>query len=72
MKKQIKTGAVLCASAASLVLQLLPAAAIAQEEAKGVFEEVLVTARKRTETAQRVPIPITALSQRATSNQKYD
>ena len=63
MKKQIKTGAVLCASAASLVLQLLPAAAIAQEEAKGVFEEVLVTARKRTETAQRVPIPITALSQ---------
>lgn len=64
MKKQIKTGAVLCASAASLVLQLLPAAAIAQEEAKGVFEEVLVTARKRTETAQRVPIPITALSQK--------
>ena len=63
MKKQIKTGAVLCASAASLVLQLLPAAAIAQEEAKGVFEEVLVTARKRTETAQRVPIPITARSQ---------
>lgn len=63
MIKLIKTGAVLCASAASLVLQLLPAAAIAQEEAKGVFEEVLVTARKRTETAQRVPIPITALSQ---------
>jgi iron complex outermembrane receptor protein len=62
-KLKIKMGTVFSASAASLVLQLLPAAAIAQEEAKGVFEEVLVTARKRSESAQSVPIPITALSQ---------
>lgn len=62
-KLKIKMGTAFSASAASLVLQLLPAAAIAQEEAKGVFEEVLVTARKRSESAQSVPIPITALSQ---------
>jgi hypothetical protein len=64
-KLKIKMGTVFSASAASLVLQLLPAAAIAQEEAKGVFEEVLVTARKRSESYY-------CTIARATSNQKYD
>lgn len=36
--------------------------ALAADGAKGVFEEVVVTARKREEAAQSVPIPITALS----------
>ena len=31
--------------------------------ATGVFEEIVVTARKREETAQSVPIPITAVSE---------
>ena len=36
----------------------------AEEEASGgVLEEVVVTARKREETAQSVPIPISALSE---------
>ena len=32
-----------------------------EEEASSIFDEVVVTARKREEAAQSVPIPITAL-----------
>lgn len=39
-----------------------PAPAVAQESSGVTIEEVLVTARKRTESAQNVPIAITALS----------
>ena len=44
---------------------VFPIAPVAAEEsgATGVFEEVVVTARKREESAQSVPIPITALSE---------
>ena len=38
------------------------AQAVGEEGANPVIEEVLVTARRREESAQRVPIPITALS----------
>ena len=46
-------------------LLLIPYAVLAaDEEAKGgVMEEVVVTARKREEAAQSVPIPISALSE---------
>lgn len=51
---------------AALCLLSPMGAPVAQEsEATGIFEEIVVTARKREETAQSVPIPITALSEEA-------
>ena len=46
-----------------LILSLLsfPALNIAADEEASIFDEVVVTARQREETAQSVPIPITAL-----------
>ena len=51
-------------AAAGLVLPVTVAQAeeADEEEATGGIEEVVVTARRREETAQRVPIPISALS----------
>lgn len=48
----------------ALMLILSPVGALWAEESEAtlVFEEIVVTARKREETAQSVPIPITALS----------
>ncbi len=54
----------------TLALPLIAASAVAQEagegegaeSASGVIEELLVTARRREENAQDVPIPITAVS----------
>ena len=46
-----------------LILSFLsfPSFSIAADEESSVFDEVVVTARQREETAQSVPIPITAL-----------
>ena len=47
----------------SLVISLLsfPFISITADEQANIFDEVVVTARQREETAQSVPIPITAL-----------
>ena len=45
----------------SLLLMPYVISASDEETAGGIMEEVVVTARKREETAQSVPIPITAL-----------
>ncbi|MYK28367.1 MAG: TonB-dependent receptor plug domain-containing protein, partial [Gammaproteobacteria bacterium] len=54
----------------SCVLPLIALSAVAQdagsgegaESASGIIEELLVTARRREENVQEVPIPVTALS----------
>jgi iron complex outermembrane receptor protein len=50
------------AVAAVLLLSEMPSAAFAEESGAIGIEEVVVTARRREETAQSVPIPITAMS----------
>ena len=47
----------------SLLLMPYAISASDEEAAVGIMEEVVVTARKREETAQSVPIPISALSE---------
>ena len=44
-------------------LGVSPIAVVNAEEQQYVIEEVIVTARKREESAQDVPIPITALTE---------
>jgi outer membrane receptor protein involved in Fe transport len=47
-----------------VAMLLLPAAAFAQEQASGTYlEEVIVTATKREESVQDIPIAVTAVSQ---------
>ena len=46
----------------SLSLLTIPSFTYSAEEETSIFDEVVVTARKREETAQSVPIPISALS----------
>ena len=50
------------------VVGLVPAATVHAEDRQYVIEEIIVTARKREETAQSVPIPITALSEELTKS----
>ena len=45
----------------SLSLLTIPSFTFSAEEESSIFDEVVVTARKREETAQSVPIPISAL-----------
>ena len=45
----------------SLSLLIIPSFTFSAEEETSIFDEVVVTARKREETAQSVPIPISAL-----------
>ena len=45
----------------SISLLTIPSFTISAEEESSIFDEVVVTARKREETAQSVPIPISAL-----------
>ena len=45
----------------SLSLLTIPSFTISAEEESSIFDEVVVTARKREESAQSVPIPISAL-----------
>ena len=45
----------------SLSLLTIPSFTISAEEESYIFDEVVVTARKREESAQSVPIPISAL-----------
>ena len=45
----------------SISLLTIPSFTISAEEESSIFDEVVVTARKREETAQAVPIPISAL-----------
>ena len=47
----------------SLFFIPLTATSAEDEASGGVLEEIVVTARKRAETAQSVPIPISALSE---------
>src|SRR5690606_24269604 len=59
-----KLHAAIHALATGLLLPAVPALA-AEPAAKPVFEEVVVTARRREEAAQKVPVAITALSSEA-------
>ena len=63
MNNTTRTGALLLTVAVLTPVTSAIAAEAAGEGAR-VFEEIVVTARKREETAQNVPIPITALSGR--------
>ena len=56
-----RQNAYLC-GAALFALFLTPQISLAEEAGAYGIEEVLVTARKREETAQSVPIPITAMT----------
>ena len=53
----MKIGALLL----TIPLLTIPSFTFSAEEESSIFDEVVVTARKREETAQSVPIPITAL-----------
>ena len=46
-----------------LSLIIIPSTSIFAEEEVSVFDEVVVTARKRAEYSQSVPIPISALNE---------
>ncbi len=52
-------------AATTLSFLLLPAVSQAQEQTAGVLEEIVVTARKREESLQEVPIAVTAFSENA-------
>jgi iron complex outermembrane recepter protein len=51
-----------CVSLLISVFTLSPAAKAAEEEASGTLVEIVVTAQKRTESVQEVPISVTVLS----------